>query len=93
MSQPLQPELSLTAVCGLFCPGCFIYIASHDPDEEKRIAGASRYGMPLEKIPVQRLPARRRASTTALTAKMSPLRRRERASISAGRAKNIPAPS
>jgi hypothetical protein len=39
MENPLQPDLTLSAVCGLFCPGCIIYIATREtPEKRARIA-------------------------------------------------------
>lgn len=40
----LQPDKSLAAVCGLFCPACTFYIGSTaDPDRLKRLAERSQH--------------------------------------------------
>ncbi len=45
----LQPDKSLTAVCGLFCPACTFYIGSTaDPDRLKKLA--ERIQHPIEEI-------------------------------------------
>ncbi len=36
MKNLVQPDKRLAAVCGLFCPGCSIYIASHEDPERLR---------------------------------------------------------
>lgn len=49
MGNSIQPQKELTAVCGLFCPSCIIYISSRESDE-KRMAAAARFGMPVEEF-------------------------------------------
>jgi len=39
MKNSLQPDMTLAAVCGLFCPACIIYIAAREtPEARARIA-------------------------------------------------------
>jgi len=45
----LQPNLTLAAVCGLFCPACIIYIATHETPE-KRAEMAQRFNRPVETL-------------------------------------------
>jgi hypothetical protein len=43
------PDKRLAAVCGLFCPACFVFIATReDPERLKAIAG--RFGKPVEEV-------------------------------------------
>lgn len=45
----LQPDKRLTAVCGLFCPGCSIFIGAHDdPARLQKIA--ERRGLPVDEV-------------------------------------------
>ncbi len=44
-----RPDKTLAAVCGLFCPSCTIYIASHsDPERLENLA--ERFGLPPEEL-------------------------------------------
>ncbi len=45
----VPPEKKLTAVCGLYCPACLIYIASHET-EEKRAELAQLLDKPPEAL-------------------------------------------
>ena len=47
-TQP-EPDLSLAAVCGLFCPACIIYIAAHETPE-KRAEIARQRNRPVESL-------------------------------------------
>jgi hypothetical protein len=49
MNTQLQPDLSLAAVCGLFCPACVIYIATHETPE-KRAEIAQQRNQPVESL-------------------------------------------
>jgi len=43
----LKPNLRMSAVCGLFCPGCSVYIGTReDPERLKLIA--ARWNIPVE---------------------------------------------
>jgi len=57
----LQPDLSLAAVCGLFCPACMIYIAAHETPE-KRAEMAQRFNRPVETLVCDGCRAERRYS-------------------------------
>ncbi len=35
MKRTLEPDIKLAAVCGLFCPGCVIYIATRETPEKR----------------------------------------------------------
>ena len=44
-----QPDMTLAAVCGLFCPACVIYIAARETPE-KRAEIAQRRNRPVESL-------------------------------------------
>ena len=44
-----EPDLTLAAVCGLFCPACSIYIATR-ATPEKRAEMAQRFNRPVETL-------------------------------------------
>ncbi len=44
-----EPDLTLAAVCGLFCPACIIYIAAHETPE-KRAEIARQRNRPVESL-------------------------------------------
>lgn len=49
MMQQLSPNTTLSAACGLFCPGCSLYIATtEDPERLKRLAAL--FGVSEEKV-------------------------------------------
>jgi hypothetical protein len=64
MNTQLQPDLSLAAVCGLFCPACIIYIAARETPE-KRAEIAQRRGQPVESLACDGCRAERRYSYCA----------------------------
>jgi predicted RNA-binding Zn-ribbon protein involved in translation (DUF1610 family) len=48
-AEPMSETLKLSAVCGLFCPGCMIYIAAHEtPEYRQRVADMR--GQPVEEL-------------------------------------------
>ncbi len=57
----LQPDLTLAAVCGLFCPACSIYIAAHETPE-KRAEIARQRNRPVESLVCDGCRAERRYS-------------------------------
>jgi hypothetical protein len=45
----ITPDIRLTAVCGLFCPSCTLYIGTHeDPNRLEWLA--ERFGCPVEDL-------------------------------------------
>lgn len=42
MAETCEPDLKLAAVCGLFCPGCVIYIAAHETPEKREALARAR---------------------------------------------------
>jgi hypothetical protein len=48
-SDTLKPDKKLAAICGLFCPGCWIYIA-HSESQEKRREIAEFFRIPVEAL-------------------------------------------
>lgn len=57
----LQPDLTLAAVCGLFCPACIIYIAAREMPE-KRAEIAQQRNRPVESLVCDGCRAERRYS-------------------------------
>jgi hypothetical protein len=49
MDKKISPNKTLCAVCGLFCPSCTIYIATHE-DPERLKAMAARFNAPVEEM-------------------------------------------
>ena len=47
MSNANQPDKRLAAVCGLFCPACTVYIATHEDSERLKLL-AERMGQSVE---------------------------------------------
>lgn len=45
----VQFDARLAAVCGLFCPACSVFIASHD-DPARRLQLAARLNVPVEAV-------------------------------------------
>lgn len=45
----IKPDKTQAAVCGLFCPSCTVYIATHE-DPERLKAIAARSGVPVEEM-------------------------------------------
>jgi hypothetical protein len=56
-----EPDLSLSAVCGLFCPACIIYIATRETPE-KRAEIARQRNRPVESLVCDGCRAERRYS-------------------------------
>lgn len=48
-AEPISETLKLSAVCGLFCPGCMIYIAAHETPEYRQRLAKFR-GQPVEEL-------------------------------------------
>jgi hypothetical protein len=48
-TEPISESLKLSAVCGLFCPGCMIYIAAHEAPEYRQHMADLR-GQPVEEL-------------------------------------------
>lgn len=48
-ANPIKPDKTKAAVCGLFCPSCTVYIATHE-DPERLKAIASRSNVPVEEM-------------------------------------------
>ena len=49
MDQNITPDKKLCAVCGLFCPSCAVYIATHE-DPERLKTMAARSNVPVEEM-------------------------------------------
>jgi len=47
--ETVKPDKRLTAVCGLFCPACSVYIGAKE-DPERLNGMAERLQQPLEKV-------------------------------------------
>jgi hypothetical protein len=56
----INSDKSLAAVCGLFCPSCTVYIATHEDPERLKIL-AERFGLPPEELMCDGCRAERRS--------------------------------
>lgn len=60
MNENKGPDKSLAAICGLFCPSCTVYIATHEDPERLNIL-AQRFGLPPEELMCDGCRAERRS--------------------------------